>query len=817
MQRKPIFVLLPLAVAASLRAQCDPTWMASGSVPGSNAPIVDSALWDPDGPGPAAPQLVVVGSMELVADQRVFGVACRDTATGVWAPLGAAPGLPVSQVEVLVNGDLVIAEPGGVHRWDGVAWQPFGAGAMRLLALPDGRLLAARSAGNESTIEVWDGVTWSTFAPPIAGAVLAMATMPNGDLVAGGLFAAAGGVTANGVARWNGTTWAALGAGVAQSRDVRALAVLPSGDLVAGGYFAMAGNQSATRIARWDGAAWQPLGSGITGPIAYAAPHVATLRTLANGDLIVGGYFDHAGLVLANCVARWRNGTWSALGVGVDRTVQTIAELPGGELVFGGDLGRIETGAAAHLARWDGAVWSAFGAGALCDGSITASLTTSAGDLLVGGTFTTVDGIVAHGIARRSHGTWSPLGAGVDGAVLALVECADGSVIAGGAFETASGVVANHIARWNGSAWTPLGGGVDQVVHAVAELANGDIVAGGTFLHAGGQPANYVARWDGSSWSALGAGTVRRVTALAVLADGDLAIASSEVSPFWPGAELLRWNGAALTTIANVPFGNILALHTMPDGDLLVGGTGVVINSNGLTRWTGSTWIDQWVGTGTEVRAFEVLPDGDLIAAGRLQLGGATHRLARRDGTTWIPLDGADSRRLNTVAWLPEGELAVGGDFQVVGDVVSPFFATLAATCPASATPFGTGCAGSGGLDELTATALPWLGAALRTRASGYGPSTLVAVITGFTQVAVPLPALFAEGLPGCSAHNTGESIELALPTAGAVQTRIAVPNAVALIGASVHQYALAIEYDANGAVLAITSSNGLTATLGRY
>ena len=34
------------------------------------------------------------------------------------------------------------------------------------------------------------------------------------ELIAGGLFTAAGGVSANKIARWNGTTWAPLGAGM---------------------------------------------------------------------------------------------------------------------------------------------------------------------------------------------------------------------------------------------------------------------------------------------------------------------------------------------------------------------------------------------------------------------------------------------------------------------------------------------------------------------------------------------------------------------------------------------------------------------------
>ena len=50
-----------------------------------------------------------------------------------------------------------------------------------------------------------------------AATVRALATLPNGDLVAGGTL---------GLQRWNGTSWSALGAGM--NGDVLALQVLPA-------------------------------------------------------------------------------------------------------------------------------------------------------------------------------------------------------------------------------------------------------------------------------------------------------------------------------------------------------------------------------------------------------------------------------------------------------------------------------------------------------------------------------------------------------------------------------------------------------------
>jgi hypothetical protein len=85
--------------------------------------------------------------------------------------------------------------------------------------------------------------------PPyaLAPAVYALAVLPNGDLVAGGDFTTAGGVAANSIARWNGSSWSALGSGT--DGTVLSLAVLPSGDLAVGGY--SAGGNASGGFARY--------------------------------------------------------------------------------------------------------------------------------------------------------------------------------------------------------------------------------------------------------------------------------------------------------------------------------------------------------------------------------------------------------------------------------------------------------------------------------------------------------------------------------------------------------------------------------------
>src|SRR6266536_75579 len=75
--------------------------------------------------------------------------------------------------------------------------------------------------------------------PRLTGRVSAVATDGLGNVNIGGVFTIAGGVFATNIAKWNGSSWSALGSGMGYSNsfpDVSALAV--SGrDQYAGGYF----------------------------------------------------------------------------------------------------------------------------------------------------------------------------------------------------------------------------------------------------------------------------------------------------------------------------------------------------------------------------------------------------------------------------------------------------------------------------------------------------------------------------------------------------------------------------------------------------
>jgi hypothetical protein len=216
------------------------------------------------------------------------------------------------------------------------------------------------------------------------GSVDTILRLPNDDLIVGGRFTFAGGVSANCIARWDGTSWSPLGIGMDSGINaaIAALARRPDGDIIAAGFFGTAGGVPASHIAQWDGSAWAPLGSGMN-------QSVLALCTLPNGDIVAGGDFTIAGGVSANRVARWDGTTWSALGSGMNSRVQALAALPNGYVIAGGVFSTAGGVAAMKLARWDGTAWTSLDSGMTSNDTVRALLSVADGDVVVGGTFQT--------------------------------------------------------------------------------------------------------------------------------------------------------------------------------------------------------------------------------------------------------------------------------------------------------------------------------------------------------------------------------------------------------------------------------------------
>lgn len=348
--------------------------------------------------------------------------------------------------------------------------------------------------------------------------------------------------------------WAALADGT--SNAVWALDIASNGNVVAGGWFPTASGVTVNRIAQWDGDSWSPLGSGFTNL-------VDTISIAADGTVYAGGYFADVGE--PQHIARWNGTTWSALGTGMNNDVYATAIGPDGSLYAGGvftDAGGVAN--TSYIAKWDGTAWSALGTG--MNGLVYSLAIGPDGSLYAGGNFTTAGGTPANRIARWNGTTWNALGSGMSSGVDALAIRDDGTVIAGGFFTTAGGVAASRIAQWDGTAWSAFGSGMDDDVNALAIGSDGTLFAGGTFLTAGGTAVNRIAQWDGTRWAALSTGVNNQVVTLAIAPNGTLyaggefttagAVSARHIAS-WP--PLARTSNASTASFADFQY-------FLPDG-----------------------------------------------------------------------------------------------------------------------------------------------------------------------------------------------------------------------------------------------------------
>ncbi len=247
-----------------------------------------------DGSGPA---LYAAGLFTTADGVTVNRIARWDGST--WAPLigPGGPGVSGAPVNTIVRALAIFDEGTGPALF--VAGEFFTAGGLPA-----------------SNIAKWDGTTWSVLAGAqgvgVNDDVYALAVYDDGSglaLFVGGDFSLAGGIFVNHLAKWDGTDWSpvATPGGVGVNGSVQALAVFDDGasvHLAVGGSFQQAGGITANNLARWDGTSWHPFGDRTPGTDRYVNA-LTTFEDAAGPALWVGGFFNSAGGLSSSMVARW--------------------------------------------------------------------------------------------------------------------------------------------------------------------------------------------------------------------------------------------------------------------------------------------------------------------------------------------------------------------------------------------------------------------------------------------------------------------------------------------------------------------------------
>lgn len=294
-------------------------------------------------------------------------------------------------------------------------------------------------------------------------------------LYVAGAFTMAGGLAANGVAKWNGSQWSALGSGIPGGAGNLEVFDYGTGPTL----YAM----SNGKIYRWSGAQWV-----IVAGLPQAQTSAMGTHDFGSGQRLY--YYTQWDLL------EWDGSTTRVVpGSPSQALCFASASDPFGDALFVGTYNGMH--------RWDGYGWNnitCFG------GSITSIAVWEPGPdspftIYACGSVSTCNS-GQPSVASWSGFAWSALGGGVGGAVNALGTFTGGStrsLIVGGDFTSVEGVPGiNRIARWQNGEWHSMGIGLNATPRAIIEFDDGAgpaIYVGGDFTVVNGQPRGRIAKW----------------------------------------------------------------------------------------------------------------------------------------------------------------------------------------------------------------------------------------------------------------------------------------------------------------------------------
>ena len=406
-----------------------------------------------------------------------FLLAQPISAQNCWAPLGSGVGTPTDIggifTSTVYNGNLVVAgvfdtiggiPASNIAMWNGTSWSALGSGI-------------------KFRTHVWN----------YTGGLVHSLAVYNGELYATGTFDTAGGIQANSIAKWDGNAWSAVGSGIpgfallgpndTTGTTVNAMAVY-NGDLYVGGSYASAGGLSVSDIAKWNGSSWSAVGAGI-GNAQVPTQSSVTCLTVIDNKLYAGGGFQNASGVSAINIAAWDGNAWTALGGGVGNdtaglgSVNSIVSFQGNiyAAVAGNDP---NVNPDFSIEKWDGTSWASVvggpGTGVYYDGYIFALLPFN-GKLVADGYFAVIgNDSTAASLAQYDGTSWSTLATGTDTSEYFSLINYNEHLYVEGVYVTIGGISASGIAEYTCATST----GVNEVaasamIHVYPNPGNGDI------------------------------------------------------------------------------------------------------------------------------------------------------------------------------------------------------------------------------------------------------------------------------------------------------------------------------------------------------
>lgn len=336
------------------------------------------------------------------------------------------------------------------------------------------------------------------------GIIRALSAQADGKIILGGKFSTFDGNPAVNIARLNsdGSFDDTFDTGTGFNGIVYTTVVQSDGKIIVGGDFTEFDGNPVPRMARlntdgsWDEEFTTNDGLGLNGP-----PRSFAIQS--DGKIVIGGDFSTFDFASSYNITRINSDGTSDIafdlmtGFGFTGPVYSVVVQSDGKIVAGGDFLQFNTASSPRLARLnssgsiDGTFTTGIDEGA--DNSVLALALHSDQKILVGGNFNSFSDVSVGKFARlNTNGTLDTtfrtnLGTGFNGFVTSVAVQSDGKIVVGGSFTSVNGTSANQVARLNADG-TPdtsfnvnIGRGANSVVFSVLPRPTGDTFVGGDF------------------------------------------------------------------------------------------------------------------------------------------------------------------------------------------------------------------------------------------------------------------------------------------------------------------------------------------------
>ncbi|MFN7045895.1 MAG: T9SS type A sorting domain-containing protein [Flavobacterium sp.] len=375
--------------------------------------------------------------------------------------------------------------------------------------------------------------------------------------------------------------------------------------------------------------------------------------------------------------------------------VNVIATQTDGKILVGGGFTSYNGLNENYIIRLnaDGSKDSSFDTGTAFNGEVLTIEQQIDGKILVGGSFTSYNGVTENRIVRLnvdgSKDSSFNTGTAFNSGVITIKQQTDGKILVGGQFSSYNGLTENKIVRLNpdGSKDTSFntGTGFNEFVRTIQQQTDGKILIGGSFFSYKGTTENRIIRLntDGSKDTSfnIGTGFNGSVTTIQQQTDGKILIGGSFV--FYNDItenNIIRLNidGTKDTTFnTGTGFNSaVLSIAPQADGKILVGGGFTSYNEvteNRIIRLNSDGTKDATFNTGTglnsDVRTIYLQSDGKILIGGSFtSYKGVTENYIIRLNTesskdTFFNNGTGFNGSVWTIHQQADGKILIGGDF----------------------------------------------------------------------------------------------------------------------------------------------------------